>query len=107
MVPLLREQVAEEIMGFTIVGDNDPKRGQPQFVCRGDIKSYEADDEDARAVRAAMERKGFTFTEEGRNVCFAKGPLSCCSDEQPRAKAICIAALRAVRKEQESGQGGR
>lgn len=88
-------------MGLTIVGDNDPKRGQPQFVCRGDIHSYESDEVDALAVRTVMEGKGFTFTAEGRTVCFAKGPFSCCSDEQPRAKAICIAALRAVRKEKE------
>ena len=91
-------------MGFTIVGDNDPNRGHPHFICRDDIKSYESDDIDALEVRTVMEGKGFTFTGEGREVCFVKGSVLSCSDEQPRPKGICIAALRAVRKEKELGQ---
>lgn len=102
MIPLLREQVAEEILGLTIIGDNDPKRGHPGYVCRGDIKSYEADETDANEIRAAMEKKGFTFAANDREVCFSKGSVTACADELPRPKAICIAALRAVRKEKGS-----
>jgi hypothetical protein len=107
MIPLLREQVAEEIMGLTIVADNDPRRGQSPFVCRDDLKSYDADDTDADEVRVKMEQNGFTFVETNREVCFRKGSISACSDDQPRPKAICIAALRAARKEKDHGVGTR
>ena len=107
MIPLLREQVAEEIMGLTIVGVNDPRRGQSLFISRDDLKSYDADEIDAHEVRTVMEGNGFTFSETDREVCFAKGPVSACADDQPRPKAICIAALRAVRKAKEHGVGAR
>jgi len=96
---LLREQVAEEILGLTIVGDNDPRRGQPGFISRGDLRAYDADEADAHAVRTAMEGNGFTFVDHGREVCFARGAVSACADDAPQPKAICIAALRAVRKQ--------